>query len=289
MTASVTPAAPRRCFFYEQWRSQLAEIAPRYRGASPFPHLAMDGFLEPHAARAALDEFPSPRDARWIQYKHFNENKLGNTDRNAFPPHIGAIIDELQSPEFVSWLIDLTGISGLIADPLLDGGGMHQTEPGGFLNMHTDFTRHHVHRNWRRRCNLIVYLNDPWEEQWGGALEFWDRDVKQCCSRVWPTWNRAVLFNTTEISFHGYPDPIGCPAGTTRKSLALYYYTVEPDAPRGGGFTQYRARPSDSSKRWLIWLDTKAIHGYTWLKRKLGFSDNLASRLLGWLSRWRGR
>ena len=44
-----------------------------------------------------------------------------------------AVIDELSSKKFLSWLENLTGISGLISDPDLDGGGLHMIEKGGFL------------------------------------------------------------------------------------------------------------------------------------------------------------
>ena len=80
------------------------------------------------------------------------------------------MIDELNSPQFVSWLGDLTGIPDLMPDPSLEGGGMHQTQAGGFLNIHADFTMHHHRENWRRRCNLILYLSEGWMEEWGGHL-----------------------------------------------------------------------------------------------------------------------
>ena len=36
-------------------------------------------------------------------------------------------------------------------------------------------------------------------------------------------FNRAVIFQTNEISWHGVPDKIMCPEGTLRKSFAYYY------------------------------------------------------------------
>ena len=110
-------------------------------------------------------------------------NKLGFTKRDAFPPALGRLVDELNSPEFVAWLCKLTGIDGLMADPILEGGGLHQSTRGGFLNVHTDFSTHHYHKNWRRRVNLILYLNPEWEEQWGGAIELWDTQMKNCVAK----------------------------------------------------------------------------------------------------------
>ena len=69
---------------------------------------------------------------------------------------------ELNKEEFVSALSELTGIKGLKPDPSLEGGGLHQTQRGGFLNIHADFTVHPHKRNWRRRVTVLVYLNDDW-------------------------------------------------------------------------------------------------------------------------------
>jgi len=77
--------------------------------------------------------------------------------RELFPCSLRAIADELNTPRFLGWLSGLTGIPGLMADPRLEGGGLHQARRGGFLNVHTDFSHHHYHPNWRRRVNLVLY------------------------------------------------------------------------------------------------------------------------------------
>lgn len=269
-------------FPYARWTAQTAELSRRFREAEPFPHLVLPDFLEAKDARALEAEFPRPDATSWIQYRHYNENKLGKSRREEFPPRIGEIIDELNSPPFLQLLGAITGIEGLVADPMLEGGGMHQTERGGFLNMHADFSMHHYQKSWRRRINLILYLNGGWEEQWGGSLELWDREMKSCVARVPPILNQALIFLTERTSFHGYPDAIQCPPGATRKSLALYYYTPETGlAPSRGRSTDYRARPGERRKAPLIWLDKKALHLYSLLKTTFGISDDFVSRMLG--------
>ncbi len=275
-----------RLFPYDRWQARLPELATKYQSNSPYPHIQLNEFLDDEVIRRVAAEFPKPGDATWIQYKHYNENKLGKNDRAGFPATIGKLIDEFNSPEFAAWISELTGIPGLRADPSLEGGGMHQTETGGFLNMHADFTHHHHHPAWRRRCNLIVYLNDGWQEEWGGAIELWDRDMKQCVVKYPPHLNHAVIFSTTEESFHGYPDPISCPPGVTRKSLALYYYTIDEDPHARPKATDYRARPGDGLRRgFLVWLDKKVLSAYSAVKRTFGLSDSFASALLGFFSR----
>jgi hypothetical protein len=267
-------------FDHDHWARRLAELAPVYRAAAPFPHLVLDDFLTASAADRMLAEFPRVADGEWIQYQHVNERKLGRRDRASFGPALGAAIDALSSPRFVSFLERLTGIEGLLADPSLEGGGLHQSERGGFVNLHADFTVHPHHRGWRRRINVLVYLNEGWADAWGGHLELWDRSVTRCVRRVSPLHNRAVIFNTDEGSFHGHPDPLTCPEGETRKSVALYYFTAEA-TPAAVRSTEYRPRPGEGARGLLVHADTLALRLYDRLKRRFGFDDRLVSRVLG--------
>jgi len=50
--------------------------------------------------------------------------------------------------------------------------------------------------------------------------------------------------------------------------------------------TDYFARPQDGLwKSATIWLDKQALDLYSRAKAHFGFSDELASRILGWLSK----
>ena len=183
---------PFRAFPYRKWSPVLRALCDEYRGNSPSPHIYLADFLEEDTARAIARDFPGPATPGWTYYKHQNENKLGMTQRSMFPGVLGKTTDELNSPEFVEWLSNLTGISGLVTDHALDGGGLHQASQGGFLSLHTDFTAHHYQQNWRRRVNLIVYLTPNWQDEWGGALEFWSSPSK-CRAARYPS-----LFSTTQ-------------------------------------------------------------------------------------------
>ncbi len=135
-------------FPYDEWHDNVDRLAAEYLRNEPFPHIHLEGFLKPAVARRVLEEFPDPTSPAWREYKHFNENKLGMTRRDLFPSAVGALIDEFNSPQFVLWLSKLTCIPGLMADPSLEGGGMHQSTRNGFLNIHADFTMHHHHRDY---------------------------------------------------------------------------------------------------------------------------------------------
>jgi hypothetical protein len=281
-------AVPRagRLFDYEHWEAELPALAVQYRNNHPCPHILLKDFLDRQTALAMAEQFPSPRSDAWTQYKHANENKLGMPKRELFPATIGAVVDELNSPEFVAWVSGLTGIPNLLADPMLEGGGLHQSGRGGYLNVHTDFSMHHFHSQWHRRVNLILYLNPVWHEEWGGLLELWEKKMARCGAKYPPLLNHALIFTTDERSLHGFPDPLTCPEGESRKSLALYYYTVEQGDKPVVHSTDYFARPQDGWKKAaMIWLDKKAVDLYSRAKARFGFSDDLASRILGFLSR----
>ncbi len=273
-------------FSYAKWTSELPVLAGRYTQNNPVPHISLSNFLPVDVARAAADEFPASDTDAWIHWQHHNENKHGLVKRELFPPCLGALADELNSPRFVAWLSELTGIAGLISDASLEGGGLHQSRRGGFLNIHTDFSHHHYHRNWRRRLNLILYLNPEWQPDWGGAIELWDRQVRHCVAKFPPLFNHVVIFNTDEKSFHGFPEPIRCPHSVSRNSLALYYYTLDSNSKPRTRSTDYRARPGDGvRKSALIWLDKQAVHLYSRAKARFGFSDDFVSKILGVVSK----
>jgi Rps23 Pro-64 3,4-dihydroxylase Tpa1-like proline 4-hydroxylase len=282
----VTPLT-RSLFPYAKWTMQLPKLRREFRENQPYPHVHLKEFLDPDIAAEMASEFPDMATDAWTRYKHQNENKLGLAKRSMFPQLLGQVVDELNSEPFVRWLSQVTGIPQLVSDEMLEGGGLHQSTAGGFLNVHTDFSNHHYHKHWRRQVNLILYLNPNWEEQWGGALELWDREMQHCVVKVPPLFDDALIFRTDEISFHGFPEPLRCPEGETRKSLALYYYTVEAGDVQARS-TNYRPRPEDGPvKSALIWLDKKAVEVYSKGKARFGFSDELASKILGFLSRKR--
>lgn len=263
----------------DQWEEKTSSLKEPYSMASPFPHAVLDNFLDQEAALAAYEAFPKVGDEGWIHYLHVNEKKHGLNKLDRLPAQLRDLIAELNTDRFVKWLEGLTGITGLKADPMLEGGGLHQSSRGGFLNIHADFTVHPHKRNWRRRVNVLVYLNKGWEEDWGGQLELWERDMSKCTQRVTPLFNRCVIFNTDEDSYHGLPDPLTCPEDQSRKSIALYYFTEEETAPKLRT-TNYRARPTDGIRSAAIWLDNLAVNIYTRLKRALGINDDVISKIL---------
>lgn len=269
----------------EHWRSKLAELKATYNTEDPFPHIVIDNFAKPEALAQVEAAFPKVDDEGWINYLHFNEKKHGLNKMSLIPEACRNLIEELNSPEFVSFLSELTGIPKLLPDPSMEGGGLHQSGRGGFLNIHADFTVHPHKRKWQRRVNILIYLNKDWEEAYNGHLELWTRDMKRCAAKVLPIFNRCVIFNTDADSYHGLPEPIQCPEDMSRKSVALYYFTEESKAPKKVN-TNYQAKPDESPrKKFLVYLDKQVLWTYSRVKSTLGLNDDFASKLLGFLGK----
>jgi len=235
--------------------------------------------LQPLALKAAA-AFPKKEDINWIHYSHYNEDKCAITDSSKMPLVLASLIADLSCQLFVKELESLTGITNLRVDPDLQGGGLHLTKAGGYLNVHADFTVHPLKRDWRRRVNLLLYLNHSWSDSYEGHLELWSKDMKNCVHRISPLLNKCVIFNTDGDSFHGVPAPLKCPPSTTRNSVALYYYTEEITKTKLKA-TNYQARPFNSDdNQVLIWLDKVVVAAYTRIKSKLKLSDQAMGSFL---------
>ena len=256
--------------FADLWK-RLDDLRENFRSGTPFPHIVLDDVVSPDVLAALESELSDMPNERWNSYLHFNERKYSHTDMDTWGPTVRALADELLSEDFATWLSELTGFAGLRPDPTLDGGGLHRSYRNGFLNVHADFTAHHTIHDWRRRINLLFYMNTGWQPEWGGELELWSPDMKRCEATVEPIANRILLFATDETSFHGHPDPLRFPDGIARQSLALYYFTEEDDPIARS--TDYRARPDDGARRVGIYLDKKALAFYDVVKRRFKLSD----------------
>ena len=209
--------------------ASLKHRATDYQSATPFPHISFDDFLPVEVAEAARRDFPGPDSDIWQRFerKGLEYLKLACDREEQIPPTLRNILYALNSATFLDFLSDLTGIPHLIPDPWFHGGGLHQTLPGGHLDIHLDFNLHKKMQVYRR-INLLIYLNHDWKDSYGGQFELRKTKTSQPSLSLAPVFNRAALFSTSKISWHGQPRPVACPPGQSRRSIALYYYTVAP-------------------------------------------------------------
>ncbi len=241
-----------RFAFDRRWLQDLA-VSHRdaYRVAAPFPHAVIDGLVPAQVLEAVVAEFPEPSD-EWRRFDDARQRKFGASLVDvAVGPVTRTVLAEFNASAFVDFLQTLTGIEeALIPDPHYRGGGLHQIVPGGYLEVHADFNRHPMF-DLDRRVNVLVFLNHGWQSDWRGQLELWDRTMTRAERRVEPLFNRTVIFSITDTAFHGHPEPLRCPPGRTRRSLAFYYYSNgRPERERSESHsTVWQTRPAPGAVR----------------------------------------
>jgi Rps23 Pro-64 3,4-dihydroxylase Tpa1-like proline 4-hydroxylase len=174
----------------------------------PFPHAVIDNFISPETVKAINEQWPED----WNKEKGKGSYKW-NTQK--LPSAAQSVVDSID----IKMVEEATGIQGLFADPELFGAGLHSIPRDGYLKMHTDFNRHP--KGWHRRVNVLIYLNEVWEDSWGGFLRLGEKKYIE----IAPIGGRCVIFETNDISWHGHPEPLTCQENVQRRSLALYYYT----------------------------------------------------------------
>jgi len=194
----------------------------KFKEAQPFPHLVLDGACPEEILEAAMPAFD---EASWQVFNGTHETKA-----QALPPPAAVPVFHWMN-SLRPMLEEMTGISGLELDLL--GGGLHQTKMGGRLDMHVDFNRHPDGRY--RRLNMLLFANKNWQEGHGGILELGikaDNAMGMRANRIEPIWNRLVVFQTGEDTWHGHPWPWANQEGP-RRSFAGYWYTREKPATVG--------------------------------------------------------
>lgn len=233
----------------------LDKLRSEFANAKPFPHVVIDGLLDEGFARQVAQAIPSYEESRGqgLEFSAVNEQrKVQITDADKFADPVRTLHEVLSSREWLEKIEFITGIPKLVADPELAGGGIHVTGPRGRLDVHVDFNTLHGDE-LHRRLNILVYLNEDWDEDWGGQIELWDQGVKNCELALAPKINRCLIFETSEISYHGVA-PVTCPDNKARKSYAAYYYTRE--APEGWDGTHhttvFRARPDEKLRGYVL-------------------------------------
>lgn len=180
----------------------------------------IDGFVDDASADALIGEFP-PIDSmpQSRDYVFGNKHELSSVEEAG--PACAALYGELTGPTFADFLRELTGWE-LFVDPRFHGGGFHQGGDGSYLDMHADFNVHPLHDDWLRRLNILLYLNHDWQDEWGGSLLVKARPEDEPRA-IAPLFNRAVIMETNDHTYHGYPK-MTLPPGVTRRSIAAYAY-----------------------------------------------------------------
>ena len=209
-----------------------------YQTANPYKHIIIDGLIPDAIARDAMREIQAYRAWTTRRTPQGRKGGLGGeSDMRIVDQRVAELVDFFQSDRFVRFLGDLTGIQNLTKDTALWGAGPFSIGTDGYLSLHTDFNRHRTTGGrlvtpWRR-INVLLYLNQDWRDEYGGAFELWETDQKYSFLdyrvKVVPQFNRLAIFSVTDVSIHGHLDLVNHPRGEARKTISMYYYTQHVD------------------------------------------------------------
>lgn len=238
---------------------KILDLFDTFNNAVPFKHIIIDNFLDEDVARKIDASFPPMNKMKTI-YKGLNENKAEDSTFENFSEVIQNLNTYCNSNHFIEWITSITGIADLqsISDRL--ASGLHQGGNKSFLDIHIDYNIHPI-KKLQRKLNMIIFFNDGWKSSWGGLLELWSKE--KCLEKIIPSFNRMVLFECNEMSYHGY-DVITCPPTTTRKSYYHYFFCT---APKSLSFhdTVFLLKPNDSLKKKIL------TSGKEFLKNKIKY------------------
>ena len=221
----------------------LEEASKTFKGAEPFDYCVVDSFLDKDVAEILHSEFPDYNDeSAWFSYSNAIENKKVCNNWNVFPPLTYTYFNYVNSNNFLNLFSDLFELPDLVGDPGLNGGGWHIHGEGGHLNHHLDYSIHpkldhpslktkavnKTSYGYQRKINVILYLNKNWDSNWGGELGLYAQGSNKThpgplVKSITPGFNKAIIFDTSQNSWHGLVRPLTVPKGIYRKSLAVYF------------------------------------------------------------------
>lgn len=218
--------------------NRIKDAFDSFKSSTPFNHCSVNDFLDSSLALNIESEFIDYESNKWFHYQNEVEDKKALNDWNIFPKNTYALFSYLNSPEFVDYLSNLYK-KRLFSDPGLHGGGWHIHGNGGNLNPHLDYSIH-PKLNLQRTLNIIIYVSSNLQPAHGGHFGLWSHDSLNnspldLIHEIVPEFNKAVIFDTTQNSWHGMSKPLTPPNGIFRKSLAIYYLCEPPEGvnPRG--------------------------------------------------------
>ncbi len=203
---------------------KVKELNETFTHNVPFPHIVFEGMFSSVLLELMYSEFDGLKWNDWTRYDNKNERKHASRPNVRFGHATQLYFDTVHSNAFVDFLQRVTGIPGLVPDPTLASGGMHEIRTGGKFSLHVDFNQHETTK-LDTRLVFITYLNKDWLASYGGTLELWSIDEKKCMAEIVPTFGRSALFAHSSKSLHGHPNPVRAPDGRSRRSAAAYFYT----------------------------------------------------------------
>ena len=234
--------------------SNTTQLNIDYVKSPPYPNIAIDNFLPTETISAMKKECD---ELEWT--REFTRNGSHMVERQDVEdlPVANEVRNTMSSKKFLVWLGEVSGHYDLIPDPHMVGAGYMRCRRGDSLKLHSDFNFNNTLKLYRI-LSINIYLNQGWQPEWNGDLQFWDFERKKCMTRYYPEAGKAVIFRHHKFGFHGHPEPIQCPEGTYRDGFRMFYYVSEMS----------NCKLDKNPHRSLYWYDEKNQQPYDVLEEK---------------------
>jgi Rps23 Pro-64 3,4-dihydroxylase Tpa1-like proline 4-hydroxylase len=179
-------------------------------------YIIIDNFLDKKDASDCQTEILQCDMSVWDRYNNCFEQKYTYRDKYNFPVNVKNLFTQFTSELFLNELNRLTKLN-LINDPTRMFWGIHLFENGDKLDIHVDAGRH-LSTNFTKALTVGLYLSYDWKEENKGYLEFWKGDnsyeenpkLYNCVHKILPLFNRCVIFENNDTSWHGAPEDCIC-------------------------------------------------------------------------------
>jgi len=191
----------------------------------------IDNILNIETAKCLQKEIVESLDEHWDRYDNPFEKKYTWRDKNNLLPLSKILFDYLHTSEFITFLSEFTNYK-LQEDKSKNWWGIHKFDNGDKLDIHVDAGRH-PKNNLKKIITLGIYLSYNWNKECGGNIEFWNGDnSKNNDAKIYdkkisiePKFNRCIIFENNDYSWHGAPVPCICNENQKRIFFTCSYLT----------------------------------------------------------------
>ena len=198
-----------------------------FANGTPYPHIMIDDVIDTETALKIQREILDIPMTAYGRYSNPFEQKWTLSNKTTMPLTCTKLFCYLESDEFIDKLSKIVG-KPLVKDHDKNFWGIHLFENGDKLDIHVDAGQH-PQNGLKKAVTLGIYLSYNWSSAYGGALELWEGEncvniqpkLTKCCKTIDPLFNRAVIFDNTDYSWHGSPIPVSCPIGSKRIFLTM--------------------------------------------------------------------
>lgn len=196
----------------------------------------IDNILDDNYLKQIMSEIINSSKDNWDRYENPFEKKFTWRNKNNLPPLCKELFDSLHNKEFIEFLSEFTGYK-LQEDKSKNWWGIHTFQNGDKLDIHVDAGRH-PENNLKKIITLGIYISNNWNKECGGEIDFWtgdnssnnDAKIYEKIISIEPKFNRMVIFENNDYSWHGASTPCVCNENQHRIFLTCSYLTDIDDS-----------------------------------------------------------